>query len=142
VAQQFIKFGITGSIGAMVDFGSYTLLTRLIGWNHIYRVAGLEVSTANNISVFLAIMSNFLFNKYWTFRYNRGSFMQQWAGYFAFNFVTWMVNQVLVSYFTFRSALFHSLFGDQKDLVAKVVAIALILTFNFLGSKLLIFRHS
>lgn len=141
IVRQFIKFGITGTIGAVVDFGSYAFITRLIGWNYIYEVAGQSISAANNISVFLAIMSNFLFNKYWTFRYHQGSFVQQWAGYFAFNTFTWALNQVLVSYFAFHSTLFVQLFGEQRDFVAKAVAIVMILGLNFIGSKWLIFRR-
>ncbi|MBI3251365.1 MAG: hypothetical protein HYZ62_00465, partial [Candidatus Andersenbacteria bacterium] len=66
LATQFIKFGVTGAIGAAVDFSAYAFLTRAVGWVTLYSVWGYEISAANNVSVFLAIVSNFLFNKFWT----------------------------------------------------------------------------
>lgn len=140
LAKQFLKFGVTGTIGAIVDFGTYTLLTRVLDWEYIYHIGNYPLSTANSISVFLAIISNFFFNKYWTFRHPQGNIATQWLGFLSISVLTWSLNQILMSYFTFRTPLFEDLFGDQKDLAAKVVAIGLIMVLNFLSSKFLIFR--
>lgn len=140
LARQFVKFGVTGIIGATVDFSVYALLTRVVGWTTLYSVWGYEISAANNVSVLLAIMSNFLFNKYWTFRQLEGSFAKQGAGYFTLNVMTWALNQILMSYFAFRVPLFADWFGSSKDFAAKVAAIGIILFVNFFGSKLIIFR--
>lgn len=142
LTRQFVKFGITGTIGAVVDFGTYTFLTRWLGWDTIYIILGLEVIAANTVSVFLAILSNFILNKYWTFRDREEQVVQQGVSYFAFNTVTWVLNQILTSLFTFQVPLFTVLFGSKRDFVAKALAIALIMFINFLGSKLLIFRTS
>ncbi|MBI3256075.1 MAG: GtrA family protein [Candidatus Andersenbacteria bacterium] len=140
VAKQFIKFGVTGVVGAIIDFGTYAILTRGVGWTSLYVIAGYEISAANNVSVLVAIMSNFLLNKYWTFRYREGSAAKQWLGYFGLNVVTWALNQLLMSYFAFRVPLFNQLFGDNKDFAAKVAAICFILFVNFAGSKFLVFK--
>lgn len=140
--RQFLKFSVTGAFGAVVDFGTYNILTRGLGWTTIYFVAGYEVIAANLVSVFLAVASNFLFNKYWTFRNTDKAIVKQWSGYFVLNLVTFVLNQVLTSYFAFRVAFFGSLFGDMKDNAAKVLAIGIILFLNFLGSKFLIFRRT
>jgi len=139
-ARQFLKFGITGTIGALVDFGSYNLMTRLFGFVAFYEVLGQKIIIANNISVFLAIVSNFVFNKYWTFRDSSEHVVQQWTGYFILNFVTWTLNQLLMSYLTFEVAGMEAIFGSQRDNAAKAIAIAVILFLNFAGSKFLIFR--
>lgn len=139
-ARQFIKFGVTGTIGATVDFTTYNVLTRGLGITFFYTVLGQQIIVANNISVFLAIVSNFLLNKYWTFRDPSRQVVRQWAGYFTLNFFTWLLNQVLVSFFAFKVPLMMGLFGDQKDNAAKALAIGLILSVNFLGSKFLVFR--
>jgi dolichol-phosphate mannosyltransferase len=140
VARQFIKFSVTGVVGAFVDFTTYNLLTRGLGFTVFYTVLGQQIIVANNISVFLAIISNFLFNKYWTFRDKSERVVRQWAGYFALNFVTWALNQVLVSFFAFKVAAVQNNFGSQSDNAAKVLAIGIILFLNFLGSKFLVFR--
>ena len=140
VTKQFVKFGITGVIGAVVDFGTYNFLTRGIGFIASYTVLGQQIIVANNISVFFAIISNFLFNKYWTFRDTSKQVGRQWVGYFSLNFVTWILNQFLVSFFTFQVPAIEAAFGPQKDNVAKVLAIGIILFLNFAGSKFLVFK--
>lgn len=141
-ARQFVKFSITGAIGALVDFGTYNLLTRGLGFTSYYLVFGQQIIIANNISVFLAIISNFLFNKYWTFRDKSKRVARQWTGYFALNVVTWALNQFLVSIFAFNVPIMEVLFGDQRDNVAKALAIGIILFLNFFGSKFLVFRKA
>lgn len=139
VARQFIKFGITGTIGAIVDFGTFAFLTRILDWNTTYTVFGTEILAANNVSVFLAICSNFIINRAWTFNDVSGNAAKQGAGYLLFNIVTWALNQYLVAIF-YDWQLFIGLFDENRDFVAKAVAIILILFVNFTGSKLIIFR--
>ncbi len=139
-AKQFIKFAATGTVGAVVDFTSYTILTRAFDWTDTYFVFGYEIVAANNISVFLAIVSNFILNKYWTFQKRGGNIAGQGAGYLVLNIVTWALNQILMSFFAFRVPAFALLFGNVKDIAAKVAAIAVILFVNFLGSKFVVFR--
>jgi putative flippase GtrA len=140
-ARQFLKFGITGTIGAIVDFTTYNILTRGLGWMTVYVVLGQKIVMANNVSVFLAIVSNFIFNKYWTFRDKDRDVMKQWGSYLILNVVTWVLNQLLMSYFTFSVPLMEAVFGGQKDNAAKVLAIGIILFLNFLGSKFLVFNR-
>ena len=141
LAKQFVKFGITGAIGAIVDFSTFGFLTRVIGWHTTYIVLGNEIIAANNVSVFLAICSNFIINRYWTFKDTTESAAKQGAGYFTLNFFTWILNQILVSYFAFHVLFISQVFGSNKDLIAKVLAIGIILFVNFFGSKLFIFKH-
>lgn len=141
VAKQFIKFAITGTIGAAVDFGTFAILTRLFAWKTTYTVLGTEIIAANNVSVLFAVCSNFIINRYWTFHDTTGSAAKQGVGYLLLNTFTWAVNQVLVSLFAFQIPLFAATFGDNKDFAAKVAAIVVTLFINFFGSKLLIFRN-
>lgn len=141
VARQFLKFGVVGTVGAIVDFGTYNIMTRGLGWQTIYEVWGYKLIAANLVSVLLAILSNFLLNKYWTFR-NReaGAAVRQGVGYFALNGVTFVLNQILTSFFAFQVPVVEAIFGSQKDNAAKALSIGFILFINFLGSKFLIFR--
>src|SRR5687768_14810655 len=101
-AKQFLKFGVVGTIGATVDFGSYNIMTRGLGWTDTFHVGGFEIIATNLVSVFVAIMCNFLLNKYWTFRNPSKSVLQQGAGYFTLNFITFVLNQILTSFFAFQ----------------------------------------
>lgn len=142
VAKQFVKFGITGGIGAVVDFSTFAFLTRVIGWTTTYTAFGTQLILANNVSVFLAICSNFIINRYWTFKDTSESATKQGASYFLLNTFTWALNQILVSFFVFRMPIFTQLFGSQRDYAAKAIAIGLILFINFFGSKLFIFKKA
>jgi len=56
--SRFIRFAIVGFIGAIVDFGLFNLLIRL---------AGVAAIVASAISFIAAVLSNFLWNRYWTY---------------------------------------------------------------------------
>lgn len=139
--RQFMKFLVTGTIGAVVDFGAYNFLTRGLGWDTVFEPFGYKIIAANLVSVFLAISTNFLLNKYWTFKNQDAAVLKQWSGYFTLNSFTFVLNQLLTSFFTFQVPIIELLFGNQKDNAAKAIAIGCILSLNFLGSKFLIFRR-
>lgn len=139
-AKQFVKFGVVGTAGAIVDFGSYNIMTRGFDWVTTFHAAGFEIIAANLVSVLIAIGCNFLLNKYWTFRNESKSVLQQGAGYFGLNFITFILNQLLTSFFTFRVPLTAAIFGSQKDNAAKAISVGFILFINFFGSKFIIFR--
>ena len=139
-ARQFIKFAVTGVIGATVDFGTYNIMTRGFDWDTVFTIFGYQIIAANLVSVLLAISSNFVLNKYWTFRNDDRAVVKQWGGYFTLNTITFILNQILTSFFAFRVPVVEILFGSQKDNAAKALAIGFILFINFLGSKFIIFR--
>jgi putative flippase GtrA len=55
---RFFRFLVVGLIGACVDFGIENLL---------HRVFGLPYVLSGAISFICAIMSNFIWNRYWTY---------------------------------------------------------------------------
>ena len=55
---RFLKFMVVGAIGAVVDFGIMNLLTRLFRMPLVW---------AGTISFISAILSNFFWNRYWTY---------------------------------------------------------------------------
>jgi putative flippase GtrA len=56
--ERFLKFAAVGVIGAVIDFGVMNLLTQL---------AGMDLVPAGTISFICAIVSNFIWNRYWTY---------------------------------------------------------------------------
>ncbi len=54
---RFFRFAIVGTIGAIVDFGVFNLLIRL----------GLPSIFSSIISFILAVINNFVWNRYWTY---------------------------------------------------------------------------
>jgi putative flippase GtrA len=55
--ERFLKFAIVGAVGALIDFGVMNLLTS----------AGLSLVPAGTISLLVAVTSNFIGNRYWTY---------------------------------------------------------------------------
>jgi len=55
---RFLRFAVVGSIGAVIDFGILNLLTN----NGI-----LPVVWASVVSFTCAVLSNFIWNRYWTY---------------------------------------------------------------------------
>jgi putative flippase GtrA len=55
---RFLRFATVGIIGAVVDFGTFNLLTALVG---------LTAVVASIFSFMAAIISNFTWNRYWTY---------------------------------------------------------------------------
>jgi len=55
---RFLRFACVGIVGAVVDFGTFNLLTKL---------ASIDTVWASIISFAAAVLSNFLWNRYWTY---------------------------------------------------------------------------
>jgi putative flippase GtrA len=65
-AERFIKFFIVGIMGAMVDFTTLFLLQRTI-LRPIQPHQSIKIAIATGISFCAAVMSNFIWNRYWTY---------------------------------------------------------------------------
>jgi len=163
LSGEFIRFAVVGGIGFCVDFGSYMIMTRMLGLRSVFCYGqGTEASywtmltqnasesctashfpiiIATMISVLLAILSNFLFNKFWTFRKSAGTghVAKQGLSYFGLNFFTYTMNQLLVGFFISDFGLLR-IFPNYVDVSAKILAVGIVLFFNFFGSKFLVFR--
>lgn len=56
--KRFIKFGLVGAFGAVIDFGIFNLTIQFLRLMPLY---------ASIISFICAVLSNFFLNRYWTF---------------------------------------------------------------------------
>ncbi len=55
---RFFRFATVGIVGAMVDFGTFNLLTTFLGLTAVF---------ASVLSFIAAIINNFVWNRYWTY---------------------------------------------------------------------------
>ncbi len=55
---RFLKFGMVGIIGAVIDFGIFNLVTSL---------TPISALIASALSFVAAVVSNFLWNRFWTY---------------------------------------------------------------------------
>lgn len=139
--RQFVKFGIVGGIGFIVDFSVYLTLSRGVGWRTVFEIFGYQFIAPNLVSVLSAMVVVFCLNKFWTFRDPRTTELaRQGVRFFLFYAFTYVLNQVVTSFFAFQLPVLQTLFGSNADLVAKVIAIAFVTLVNFGGNKLVVFR--
>ena len=72
--KRFLKFSVVGVIGFVVDFGTFNLLSNIIG---------LQSIPSSAISFAAAVTSNFIWNYYWTYPDSRSKPIRRQATQFA-----------------------------------------------------------
>ncbi len=107
---RFIKFGTVGAMGAVVDFGTFNLLSRRLG---MWSVA------ASVVSFSAAVTSNFLWNRYWVYPDSRAKPVRHQALQFVIVNVVGLVIRTPV--FAFSEAPMTNLAGE---LLARARAVA------------------
>lgn len=82
---RFFRFLVVGAIGAVVDFGVMNLLTQLLHFRLVL---------AGTISFIAAVLSNFTWNRYWTYPDSRSKPLAQQLGQFTLVSVTGLLIRV------------------------------------------------
>ena len=83
--ERFLKFAVVGTVGAMVDFGTVTILQATV----LPPIEGTyNVALASGIAFSCAIINNFFWNRYWTYPDSRSrSIRRQLAQFTAISLV-------------------------------------------------------
>ncbi len=129
--ERFIKFAIVGGAGAIVDFGVLNLMVLGFGWAKFF---------ANLLSVSCAIVSNFTWNRLWTYPESRERPLHTQFGQFALvNLFGLAINQAV---FLGTDALFFGpMFPRPLDYnLAKATAILVVLFWNFFVNRVWTYR--
>jgi len=116
--MQLAKFAAVGATGYAVNLAVYTALLRGAGWHYIY---------AATVSFLVAVTNNYLWNRLWTFRDQRGHVGFQGLRFFTVAVVAYGANLGILS----------ALIALGMDKVAaQAIAIVLVTPLNFIGNKL------
>jgi putative flippase GtrA len=128
--RRFIKFGLVGVLGAIIDISLLNLLRGVLGW---------ELFWANTISVSTAIVSNFTWNRLWTFPESRSRKKRRQLPQFVIvNLIGLLINNLIV---VGIDALLISSLGEPLSYnVAKIVAIGVVFFWNFIINRLWTYR--
>ena len=95
---RFVKFMVVGVVGAVVDFGTFNLLHPVLA-RHIVLTSTIpwDVVLANTISFTAAVLSNFTWNRYWTYPDSRTKPIRtQLVQFFVVNLIGWGINTGLL----------------------------------------------
>lgn len=130
-AKRFVKFAIVGGIGAVIDFSVLNLLVLAFGVDKFY---------ANIVSVICAIISNFWWNRHWTFPESREHELHVSFGkFFVVNLLGLGINQAVFVYSD--KYFFDPLFDHPIDYnLAKLTAIGIVLFWNFFVNRFWTYR--
>jgi len=124
---QFIKFGIVGTFGALVNFSVYWSSTTL--FPNLYMAA-------SSMAFCMAVTTNYIFNQLWTFQTENKKSKLSFFLYFKYivvNLFGLAINLVTLY-------LIVHFFGLKMSLLGQLVGIILGMISNYLLSKYLVFQ--
>jgi putative flippase GtrA len=93
---RFFKFMAVGAFGAMLDFGIANVLTQF---------AGLPLVVAGTISLTCAVISNFVWNRYWTYPESRSRPVAHQLGMFSMVNLAGLAIRIPILHFVERPLL-------------------------------------
>ena len=126
VRRQAVRYLVVGVASATIEYGLFALLERGFGQS---------IVVANFFAMGTAVIFNFLVSRFWTFRtggkLTPGDLLRSAVPYallFAFNNVatTWLIDRAVAM--------------GIDSLIAKFVAMGLVVVWNFFAYRLVIFR--
>ena len=120
--EQLVKFCLVGATGYVVNLAVYTLLLEGAGFHYLPAAIG---------SFLVAVTNNYLWNRAWTFRHQRGHVVLQGARFLVVSTLALGAN-LLVLHLLVQAGL--------GEVVAQAIAIVLVTPVNFVGNKLWSFR--
>jgi putative flippase GtrA len=116
--EQLAKFCAVGATGYLVNLAVYALLLDVVGLHYLSAAVG---------SFLVAVTNNYLWNRLWTFRAQRGAVAYQGVRFFVVSTAALLANlavlEILVSL-------------GLGEFVSQAIAIVLVTPVNFVGNKL------
>jgi putative flippase GtrA len=119
---QLAKFCVVGASGYIVNLAVYTALLK--GADFPYALAATG-------SFIVAVTNNYLWNRLWTFRQDRGHFAFQGMRFFVVALIAYAGNLVILTVLVELGV---------GEILAQAIAIVLVTPANFIGNKLWSFR--
>lgn len=123
--SQVTKFAVVGIINTGIDLGIYFLLTRYVNFfgDYVYLTKALSYS--------VGVVTSYTLNRAWTFK-SKFSPVHSFLPFLGVNLISIALNAVLMGVFV--DFLFLS------ELVALSLVTGITFVWNFLASKILVFR--
>lgn len=158
-AERFFKFAVVGAIGFIVDFGIFNLLihpfelllatgtgihNQLLSWGlTATQIFALTRTLASTVSFIAAIVSNFLWNRYWTYPDSRSrSIRRQLAQFTLVSVAGIIIRTPIITFthlpFTRLVARFPALVPYAErigDNIALMLAVVIVMFWNFFANR-------
>jgi putative flippase GtrA len=121
--EQLGKFCVVGALGYAINLGVYAAIIS----------AGVHYLVAATCSFLVAVSSNYVWNRLWTFRDQRRGVAAQGAQFFLISLASLGANLLVLNLI---------ISAGTGKLVAQAIAIVLVTPLNFIGNKLWSFRRA
>lgn len=133
--KRFIKFALVGALGAVIDFGVMNLLSHFTNMSLVY---------AGTISFTCAVISNFIWNRFWTYPESRSrTLISQLGMFFLVNLAGVAIRIPTLHYLEppmlrFFESIFHTsqqtaeLFANNLTLAS---AVGVVMIWNFFVNR-------
>jgi putative flippase GtrA len=128
---QFGKFFVVGVLNTFMDLGVLNLLILLSSITE-----GYLFSVFKGISFIVAVTNSYLWNRFWTFSGRKGSFYL----FFLVNVGSFLINVGIASLLVNVIGAPNRISPELWANIAALSSIVLVLTWNFLGMKFIVFR--
>ena len=141
-AERFAKFLIVGTLGFIIDFGTLTFLVEVVDLPALVEQntpfsTTLGLALANTISFTLAVLSNFTFNRYWTYPESRSKRKRIQLPQFGLVSVLGLIINTVI--FVLATPIFDNIIANTDVLSgsisgyipAKILATIVVLFWNF-----------
>ena len=121
--MRFVRFGIVGVSGTLIDFGVTWLCKEKLHWNKYL---------SNSIGFLLAATNNYTWNRLWTFESQNSEIFREYGTFVLIaliglglnNFVTWLLHEK----------------AHWNFYLSKLVAIGVVVIWNFSMNYVFTFR--
>lgn len=120
---KFIKFGVVGVSGVVVDFGTTWLLKEVLKINRYI---------ANSTGFTCAVFSNFILNRIWTFHSHDNAVAVQFFKFFSVALVGLVMNNAIIFYLNERRKV--------PFYLSKAIATGIVMIWNFGANYLFTFK--
>lgn len=121
--KQFVKYCIVGATAAAVDFSAIYVFTEFFS---IYYLI------SNFLAFVFSVSTNFLLNKFWTFRNRSKAYIKQFTKFLVVVIIGLGFSMLLIYFLTEKVGLWY--------MYSKALTIGIVLFWNYGGNKYLTFR--
>lgn len=130
---KFIKFGVVGASGAVIDFGLTALCKGILGVPELL---------ANAIGFTVAATSNYYLNRVWTWKSKSKDVGIEYTKFFFVSLIGLGLNSLIVFLLKDISIVprFVNTTLDWDFWIAKIIATAIVMVWNFTANNFFTFR--
>lgn len=129
---QFFRYAIVGGIASLVDVSVFYLITNVIGKDHIF---------ANTLSFVMGLLVNYFMSRSWVFNKKENNFIRDFTMFAIVGLLGLLLSNFIL-YVLINRGLINRILGflneEMKKLISKLIAVFIVLFWNFIGRKIVV----